>query len=292
MIPNPPHGWPFVHEAADPWAGDEWLPDQGDHDNHLLIGGRLDRETHDRLDAAWLDAYFDVLRGDREFDDEELASLSDRLHLVGPRTHDRRPPKLAPFPIPDDRITDIVEEYVPDGGMMAQDRFLGPWADELPDRALVRAAGVHLAWIPLLEMEGSPALRFYNSSPKAPIPIRRAVQAVHKAPPMLWTTDWKPLLPVIDHWIPDGPVQGDIVPLDGPIEAVLARVTPTAEGWSANGAIGLPSVPPIHAVLRRLDLEMLRRRRHERRTTWEVLLRLRPEVLFRTCTTWCWMERT
>ena len=92
-----------------------------------------------------------------------------------------------------------------------------------------------------------------------------------------------------DHWVPDGPVTGDVVPLvDAPVRAILARVTPTEQGWHANGAIGLPAVPPVGALIQRLELALLRQRRHERRTTWEVLLRRRPEVLFRFCSTWVW----
>ena len=289
MIPHPPDGWPHVCEPADPWAGEEWLADRGSFENHRLVGGELDRETHDQLDAAWLDGYFQVLRGERK--DTSLDPLSRSLRLIGPRSFDKRHPLVAPFGVSDRQIADIVEDYVPDCGLIAADRFLGPWADEAPARALVRAAAIHLAWLPLLDENGTPAGRWYGSNPKPPIPIRRAVQAVHKAPPLLWTPTWQPLMPVSQHWEPQGPVSGQVVPLAGPVKAILARVTPTENGWHANGAIGLPAVPPVGALLRRLELELLRRRRHERRTTWEVLLRLRPEVLFRFCTTWIW-EKT
>lgn len=287
MIPYPTDAWPTVCEGADEWGAEEWLRDPGSHENYALMGGRLDEHTHDELDAAWLDAYFDVLRGDRTFDDSELADLGRRLRLSGPRTFDRRPPQVAPFPISDSLLGDIVEDTLPEAGVLI-DRFLGPWMDEAPARDVARAAAVHLAWLPILDMNGTPAMRYYNQVPKNPVPTRRAVQAVHKAPPMLWTPDWKPLLPVLDWWIPDGPVGGVVVPLGGPVRAILARVTPTASGWHANGALGLPEQPPADLLLRRLDLELARRRRHERRTTWEVLLRLRPEVVFRFCTTWCW----
>jgi hypothetical protein len=42
-------------------------------------------------------------------------------------------------------------------------------------------------------------------------------------------------------------------------------------------------------LVRRLDLELLRLRRRERRLSWEVMLRERSEVLYRTACEWLWM---
>ena len=39
-----------------------------------------------------------------------------------------------------------------------------------------------------------------------------------------------------------------------------------------------------------VDLELQRLRRHDRRLTWEDLLRDRPEVLYRTACEWIWMH--
>lgn len=286
MIPNPPDAWPTHSDAADPWAGDEWLDERGSHDNHVTLGGRLGRIEHDELDASFLDVWREVVRGEAE--ESDLTPLAAALSIPTKRTHDSRPPQVGPFPVTDVVLADIVEDTLPDVGLVAADRLLGPWADERFRRELVCAAAVHLCWLPMLDHNGSPCDRWANNGRKPTIAMRKSVRAVSKAPPMLWTRDWKPLLPLLDHFVPDGPVSGRVVPLAGEQEVVLARVTPTSEGWHCNGAIGLPSTPPLDRLLRRLDLELLRSRRHERRMTWEVFLRARPEVLYRASTSWCW----
>jgi len=112
---------------------------------------------------------------------------------------------------------------------------------------------------------------------------------------MLWSlkdpNTWTPLLPLSAAYHPRTQPQNPLVPTLAPDEpvAVLARLLPITDGsWRAVGAIGLPSIPPLAALQERLLVELLRHRRHERRANWEDLLRLHPEVLYRTCATWCW----
>lgn len=288
MIPNLSRAWPLRSDPADPWAAEEWLDELGSYDNYRLFGGTLDRAAHDRADQAFLERWRQVLRGEAERGD--LDEGIEVLRLPTDITHDRRPPQIGPSAVTDEALADIVEDTLPDVGLVAPDRFLGPWADEPFRRELVRSAAVHLCWVPLLDLDGKPCDRWANNAPKPSIARRKAVRAVQKAPPMLWSRDWKPLLPLLDHFVPDGPVSGDIVPLHGPVEAVLARLTPVDDGWHCNGAIGLGAVPPLDRLRGRLHLELLRERRHERRLTWEVFLRRRPEVLYRSCMTWCWLE--
>ena len=72
---------------------------------------------------------------------------------------------------------------------------------------------------------------------------------------------------------------------------VVGRAVPRADGrWMGLAALGLPEPPPARVLARRLKLEMWRLLRHERRATWEDLLRRRSEVLYRTCATWCWLR--
>ena len=195
MIPNLANAWPITSDAADPWAAEEWLDELGSHANHLLLGGTLSAAEHDDLDARFLDLWREVIRGNASRD--QLDPLVEVLHIPTLRTHDRRPPQRAPFPVTDVLLADIVEDTLPDIGLVAPDRMLGPWADEPIDRDLARSAAIHFCWISLLDFEGTPCDRWAKNAPKPDIPTRKAVRAVAKAPPMLWTPDWKPLLPLL-----------------------------------------------------------------------------------------------
>ena len=53
-------------------------------------------------------------------------------------------------------------------------------------------------------------------------------------------------------------------------------------------ALALPALPPLDVINKRLNKELFRLRRHERRANWETLLRQRGEVLYRLCASFCW----
>lgn len=75
---------------------------------------------------------------------------------------------------------------------------------------------------------------------------------------------------------------------DGPIAGYVARVVPLEEGSFTICALALPAIPPLELISQRLNKELLRLRRHERRANWETLLRRRGEVLYRLCASFCW----
>lgn len=297
MIPNADDAWPLTLEAAEEWAGDEWLDDlPSSYSNYQDICGILPEPEYGEADRAWLERYREVLRGEVAADDPILARLSEELFLLGDRSHDRRPARVAPFAIPPLLLADIAEDYVPDAGLLAGDRFLGPWADTGPLRAALHAVAGNLSFLPLMDYGGTPRARWsHGVRPRPALDLRQAVHAAARAPVMLYAPRddgaWTPLLPLGEHYTPRGPVQAEIAPLlpERPVEVVLARAYPCEDGvWRAACALGLPEAPPLRALERRLDLELLRLRRHERRSTWEDLLRRRPEVLYRFCATWCW----
>ncbi len=291
MIPSLSESWPLRHEGADEWAGDEWLYVPGDHDNHLAYQGQLGREEHDRLDRRWFELYTDILRGDRPWDEPELQALTRSLSLLTALRHDRRRPVPAPLQLPDEQLADLVEDFVPDAGLTARDRMLGPFADEVIDLRLVMAAAASMAWLPLLDDQGSVSLRVRNRKPHMDLDFRRSFAAIGQAPPMLWDRAGQPLLPLGERWMPQGlQLPADAPSLGGPPTVWLGRAVPGPDGWWLACAIGLSEPPPLPQLQRRLELELLRLRRHERRASWEGLLRARVEVLYRTCASWIWQK--
>ncbi|MCB9791270.1 MAG: hypothetical protein H6741_00950 [Alphaproteobacteria bacterium] len=296
MIPNADDAWPLSCEPADEWAGDEWLDDlPSSYSNYQNLGGKLSETAYAEADAAWLERYRAVLRGEATEADPELRRLSHELFLIGDRSHDRRPARVAPEAIPPTLLADIGEDYVPDAGLLAADRFLGPWADAGPPRAALKAAAGNLCFLPLMDYGGTPRSRWsHGARPKPELSLRQAVHAAARAPVMLYRVEadgrWTPLLPLGELFHPEGPVQAEIADLvPGRRAAILGRAWPCEEGhWAGECALGVPELPPLGALERRLDLELLRLRRHERRSTWEDLLRRRPEVLYRFCTSYAW----
>jgi hypothetical protein len=96
-----------------------------------------------------------------------------------------------------------------------------------------------------------------------------------------------PVLPLGERQVPDGPVAG--LP-DAP--GVIGRAVWTGAGWHMHCGLPMPELPPAGPLLDRLDLELMRVRRRERRLTWEVLLRERSEVLYRSACEWLWLRRS
>lgn len=297
MIPAFRDAWPTTLNFADEWAGEEWLEDlPSSWQNHRTYGGTLaSMAEYSAEDSSFLQLYREVLSGERSFDDASLLASAERLHVVRAPTGDRRYPPVAPLHIDDALLSDIAEDYVPDVPMLAGDRWLGPWADERPSRALLRVAAAGAAFLPVLDDGQSPMQRWEMAEPPPPAELRASVRAASRAPPNLWRVEadgcWTPLSPIAAHFQPTGPVLAEIVPISGPTRVVVGRAVPRADGrWMGLAALGLPEPPPARVLARRLKLEMWRLLRHERRATWEDLLRRRSEVLYRTCATWCWLR--
>ena len=293
----PEDSWPEAPHPSQEFWGAESLADPVSFHNLQRYGqGRAEGMDEGRwaaLDAAFMERYLAVIRGDAAWDDAELLELAAALALDHPLHHDRR--AAAEGPALDGALVDVTEDHVPDVVMMAADRILGPWADEAPDRALLRAAVQALAFTPILRSGRSPALYRYGHRPRPPEAARLGLKGAMQAPPMLWDareSPWRPLLPIAPQLRPDGPIAGApaLLPGAGRTDFAAARLHPDGEGrWSVCAGIGWEgSAPPADRVMRRLRLELWRLRRVERRATWEDLLRRRGEVLYRMCSLWWW----
>ena len=257
VSPGAEHAWPELLCAADPWAGDEMLG-EGEPDD------------------GFFPMYRGVLEGRLPW--EAAAAAAIRLGLDGPLKHDRRPPRAAPVPIDDALLAELAADVVPDLGMLAPDRVLGPWADErLPPRLLALASAV-MALSPLIPPSVRPVARALRAKrPRRSVEERAALRAVMTAPPMVWTAQG-PQLPLDERYA---------IGVALPAPAVVARVVP---GMGLAMALPLPRVPDAAVLFRRMLLEYHRLRRYEPRLTWEDVLRERGEVLYRTACEWCWVH--
>lgn len=283
------YAWPDLLDPRDPWAGDEALPDTYDYANYLTFSegvAPLDAEAYAAADRAFLAVYREVLGGRRPWRDIEAPARA--IGVWGPARHDRRPLDRAPFEISNDNLVDHVEDWVPDIGLQAPDRVLGPWSEGAVLPALRHAAGAAVAFCPWVQGAITPAERVARSKPKPSKPYRAALRAIAASPPMIWVVDGdrlRPHLPISPLCVPTGPVRG--LP-EAP--AVVGRAVPLEDGWFLACALPLPGLPPRAGMVRRLFLELLRARRVERRASWEDALRRRAEVIYRTAMGWAWLE--
>lgn len=298
MIVIPDNCWPHESRASDPWGAEEGLFDPSNHENYLEFAPdrSLSEGEYEALDRSFMELYFEVIAGEREESCEEFIELSHRLGIVREPHHDRRRYDL-PEGAPEERLMwEFVENLVPDIVPLAMDRVLGPWADEAPRRALQRAAVSALCFGQNLDYGGRSIQRWLRDVDRAEVMVRRRIKMVWHTPAMLWDVsgdEWKPMLPLYEYWHPKGEVVGEIAPLREGEESrwVIARVTPTLSGWYCTGAIGLSALPSsLEPLQRRLNLALLRMRRHERRSTIEDCLRERCELLYRHLLWWSWLQ--
>ena len=288
------HAWPTAQIPRDPWAGDEALFMRGSYRDYLTqcervgITSVLNESEHDVWDARFEDIYRQILDGEASFDTIEESAR--KLAVWAARRHDRRPLSPAEGPISDAHLADITENQLPQVGLIAPDRILGPWADSVLPRWVRVVAAAAMAFPPEIP-PGVPAwARAIKRRPRPPSPERVAIRAVARVPPMLWRITGPesvvPHLPLGERQVPDGPVRD--LP-DSP--AVIGRVAWTGSDWRLLCGLPLPALPPAPPLIKRLELELLRVRRRERRLTWEVLLRERSEVLYRTACEWLWLTQ-
>ena len=279
-----PDAWPILH-AATPFEGDEGLFDPSSFENYRELGGTLTRRDYEEADRAFHTAWTRVRAGARE-------SLPiEPLRVTTDLTHDVRGPRTAPVVINDTLLCDVVVDLAPDAVSVAPDRFLGPWAD-LWRRDLQQVAVAASTWWSWVTGPASPFDRFWNSKPRPDLGLRRAAKAAGSAPPMLYDTDWKPLLPLHRSFDVAPPSHGRPVPLtEGEPVAYVGRLVPLEQGGSmVLCALALSSLPDLERLQARLMEELVRLRRHDRRTNWETLLRERGEVLYRVCASACWED--
>jgi hypothetical protein len=290
LIRTPNNAWPSERPEPDCWGGDEFIFDPSHYENHCAFtcdpfATRAEYEAADRLFfSEWVAC---VARGEFQGTDS-LHQLAEKLGLPRTPHSDRRPPRVAPIHLDPLVIWEMLENSVPDGVMVAQDRVLGPYADESISRNLLRIATEAFAFSPTVDA-GLPARkRWAQDTARPSVPVRAAMRAIEHSPAMLWQVDeqglCEPLLPLSQAYWPTGPVHGHTEELPRcQSNALVARITPTQDGtWQITGGLWVLA-PPLGPLLQRLEFEHLRLSRHERRLTWEDLLRWRAELLYRLC---------
>ncbi|MBN1334997.1 MAG: hypothetical protein JXB39_03455 [Deltaproteobacteria bacterium] len=271
MIRSGDHAWPLPPVSEDPWGGEDLLP-ASEPEPPFLALARL------------------ALHGRIAMDDPRLAEAASCAGLDEPRLTDplsAPPPAVTPVPPCDAWFAEMAEDVLPDVGLVAPDRVLGPRADAPPTPCeRILAAGV-LALAPFDAPRVRPVDRWIRES--ATSDVRAAIRAVDRTPPCLWRVDPKgavPLLPLAPSRIPVGPVvrapcwEGDpVAPLDPGIWA--ARCVPGPAGvWLAVLATRFGEPAPA-LLLARLRLEAWLVRTRRPGLPWEEVLRDRGEVLYR-----------
>lgn len=276
----------------DPYAGDEALTWLGCHQNylrHMAWVGREDPmglEAYQTLDLEFERRYRRILDGNAPW--SAIDEVANALMVTGPLRHDRRPPGVAEVVVSDEQMSDITENQLPQVGLLAPDRFLGPWADEPLPRWVRIQVAASMMFVPELD-PGVPAwARRIKRKPMPPPPIRQSLRVIARTPPMLWAIDGgtvSPMLPLGERFMPQGPVAG--VP---DVPAVVGRVVACEAGSYLAASLPLIRRPPASVIKQRVHLEWLRLRRRERRLSWEDALRERSEVLYRSCFEWLWLQ--
>lgn len=290
MIPTPRNAWPTQRPEPDCWGGDEYLFDASDFENHCAFTGKPleNKEAYEKLDRRFMERWFEVVRKGLDRSDASLQDMAHQLGLPATPHHDKRPAKQAPIPLDALQVWEMLENGVPDVVMIALDRVLGPYADEALHRDLHRVAVEAFAFSPTVDI-GLPARTRWAQDVLRPSPdVRAAMRAFEHSPAMLWELndqgDCTPLLPLAEAHCPSGPICGNAASLprcEG--QSLLARIAPIDGGaWQILGGLWVHA-PPLEGLLERLELEHLRLARHERRLTWEDLLRSRAELLYRLC---------
>ncbi|MDP2317371.1 MAG: hypothetical protein Q8P41_31090 [Pseudomonadota bacterium] len=265
---RPPEREVLVDTLApgDPTSGDEALFEPGDFVNYQRFGGtELNERSWRAADEGFHARALAVLQGDAPWADPELLRLAALLKIDHPTHHDLRPLRIAEVPVPDEVLSDIVEDLVPDYAVLTE-RVTGD------DRvATVPVVGV-LAFVPMT-FEGRRPLDWWGED-EDDRALVRAARVVDSSPPGLFR-DGVPLLPYAERrQRPEGPAPAGIY---------VGRPYLLATGWAWSTCVELPRVPTLAAVTRRLRLELWQHRRTERRASIEDCVRARPEVLYRAC---------
>ncbi len=283
----PEQTWPLREAAWDPYAGDELLGDEA---------------PCDEAQAAFLALCRQALQGGLSPADPRLRAAAHRAGLLSapPGPIDRSPPLVAERLPSEQWFSDLAEDQVPEIGLLAPERVLGPYADERPDPgALLVAAGV-MAFSAFRPPKVRPADRWYADRRGAPPQDRAAVRAADRAPPLLWRArprGWQPLLPLPRRLRPRGPVR--LLPLRDGAESRpagrgcwVARVFPGPGGsWYAALALPLPVEIDPAPLRARLVLELWRARCSAPGLSWTELLRQRGEVVYRSCCERAWLAQ-
>lgn len=257
--------FPEVLAPGDPCAGDEALFEPGSFTNYRRFGGNdLDEPAWRAAEEAFHARYLAVLQGDAPWNDPELLRLASLLKVEHAPHHDTRPPRVAEVVVPDEVLSDVVEDLVPDYAVLCE-RVTGD--DRAPSVPVVAV----LFFVPTT-FDGRRPVDWWGEE-EDDRPLVRSCKVIDSSPPCLFR-DGVPLLPYAPKRVPTGPA---------PEGVYVARPYLHEGGWAWSSVVRLPREPDVRAVRARLTLESWRHRLLERRASVEDVVRARPEVLYRAC---------
>ena len=248
--------WPIAQDLIDPWAGDEiFYPIE---------------------DLAHAHALFDAQKRKDYILQAEQNGISK--HIRHDDSHVQKATHLCSL----DFLANLTEDWVPDIGLFAQERVLGPFA---PYPKLRRLCGAILCFSPLLKHGITAAGRFADTQNSAH-KIALGIQA--KSPCMIWErqeyNQVKPLLALTRHLIPKGEIKR--LPQS---QYFVARICPTTAGWTASCVLPVPTIHQayIHNIL---ILEWIKLQQSGGRMFWEDVLRYRAELIYRSALEYCFIN--
>jgi hypothetical protein len=256
---------PEIVAPGDPYAGDEAIFRPGELVTYRMWGGAASEAEVRALEVRFFGRMLEVLQGRARWDDEELRATAGALYIDHPLALDRRPPRVAERSVPDEALADVVEDLLPDCAVLCE-RVTGH-----DDGAGVLAAAV-LAFVPFEDTGRRPIDWWADEESDRSLIV--AARILDSSPPGLFV-DGVSLLPLAPKRVPDADT--------APRGAVVARPYRVHDGWAWSMVQPLPRAPDADVVLRRLTLALWDERRLDRRTTFEDLLRRRPELLYRAC---------
>lgn len=248
--------WPIEQDLLDPWAGDEALYPIEDR-----------QHTHALYDAQKYVEY--ILWAKR-------AGIP--MEISHDDTHIQKATHLCSL----DFLANLTEDWVPDIGLFAQERVLGPFAPYVDLQVL---CGAVLCFSPLLKHSITPAGRFADTQ-KSMHKIALGIQA--KSPCMIWERNEQgyvnALLPIAPQLVPDGYVHN--LPTS---QYFIARISPTEHGWKASCVLPIPVIHQNY-VYNILYLEWIKLQQHGGRIFWEDILRYRSELVYRSTIEHCYIH--
>ena len=248
--------YPIEQDLVDPWAGDECFYPIEDLD--------FSRALHD-----------EDLR-------KQYCKMAKQKGYTKAPQHDDYQLLKAEYLCPLSYLANITEDWVPDIGMFAQERVLGPFA---PYQSLGILCGAVLCFSPLLKQGITPAGRFSDTQ-KSRYSVVIGIQA--KSPCMIWKKEkhdyLTPLLPIASQYIPTEPVKN--IPNN---DFFIGRVCPTTSGWIACCTLPLPHVE-IRYIHNMLRMEWLKLQQSSAVLFWEDVLRYRAELIYRSALEYCFIH--
>lgn len=306
--------WPGAFDPGDPFA-DEPIVASG-HLDYVEGGGTLERDAYDHVEATFRAELARCLAGLADPRDR-LVALAHTLRLDGDPRRVPYPPE-PPMPVPPLRtLIQVCTDLWPNAGAEAQDRHLGPLADELDLRRPehLATAKVALASFVFVRPDGAgvadglgpqhgrnPFELWCRRKPVPDVEIRKQIRAVGRAPMGVWSLEarvgdrWRVLdrLDLPAEYVPDGPVA--IPELAAPWreprpgDTLVARMVPSPDGWVATCAIAAPVAPPTRRLRQWLTLGLWEARLLDRRLTVDRFLGDFPQVLCRRVMEWAWLK--